>query len=99
MPVLPAFVVDRDLQRAKEFLILRRKFDLPTDFAARGLGLGAELDGFTFVAVFGILALVESDGGLKNQEDVVPRAFNLANCGSDAIRVGKRFVDRVSKFL
>ena len=44
------------------------------------------------------VALVEADGRLQNQEHVIARAFDVANCAGDAVRFGQRFVDRVAQF-
>ena len=62
-PLSAAVVVDGDLQRAQEFLILRRKFDLPHP-ASSSFGLGFQFHRFFGLVVFFVFsAFIESDGG------------------------------------
>ena len=101
---LSAFLfVDRNLQSFQELLVLRRQLDLAGGFKlAPGRG-GFRFYRFAFrrlrfvLAVF--LAFIESDGCFKNQENIVPGSLDLPDGGSNAIGVGKRFIDRVAKLL
>ncbi len=91
--------VDRDFESAEEFLILRRQLDLP-DAAANRLGRGGfHFDGFRLFAIPGFVSSVETNGGLKDQKDVITSAFDLTDRGSDPVGIRKRLVDRVSEFL
>src|SRR5262249_55120241 len=91
---LVTFFVYGDFQRAQEFVILRGQLDLACGFKRSRNG------GFAFgrLAIL-LVPLVEPDGGFQNEENVVPGPLNLPDGLGDAIRVGKRLVDRVTQFL
>ena len=98
--LLAAVVVDGDLQRPQEFLILRSELDLPDPAAPSSFGLGFQFHRFFgLVTIVAFSAFVESDGSFQNQEDVVTGAFDLSNRGGYTVGIGKRLVDRVSQFL
>lgn len=97
-----AFVVDGDFQGFQELLVLGRQLDLSGRLktAARSGRLRGGL-GFHFLTLylFAFFPLIEADGGLEDEEDVVACAFNVADGRRDAIGIGEGLVDRVSQLL
>src|SRR5438874_2091839 len=93
---LMAFVVDCDLQGFEEFLILRGQFDL-----ARRLKLALDrwlgiVSNISVIRLFGrVVALVESDGCLQDEEHIVTGPFDFTDGSGNAIGIGERFIYRV----
>jgi hypothetical protein len=87
------FLVDRDPKRLQKALILGGESHLAKGRNFRGLS------GSGLAAPFAVLSFIEANRSLKNQKHVVASTFNFPDRFGDALRVGKRFVDRISQIL
>jgi len=76
--LLAGIFVERDLQGLEELGVLI----VPTDLAG-----SLEVVGDLGMIVVFVFAFVEANRCFQNKENVVAGAFDIANCGSNAIRV------------
>jgi hypothetical protein len=93
--VLTGIVVYSDFQRLEESVVLRGELDLASLEVMLALRFGRKL----LLGLFVIVALVKTDSGFQDEEDIISSSLYLADRFGDAIRFRKGIVYRISQLL